>query len=134
MLRRWLAAMLMVVFSISSFESLIADTHDGDAPAPGGVVATSSSEIAQCVAPLAVDVPLAVAVGASVDCGTHPTSSHDLHVCHCTHAHVVTLSTVPTLTVALVSALGGQSWSDVQAPASAERALPLRPPVLSRSA
>lgn len=125
--------MLMVVFSISSFESLIADTHDGDAPAPGGVVATSS-EIAQCVAPLAVDAPSAVAARSIVDCGTHPTSSHDLHVCHCTHAHVVTLSTVPTLTVALVSALRGLSWSDVQAPASADRALPLRPPVLSRSA
>lgn len=133
MLQRWLAAMLMVVFSISSFESLIADTHDGDAPAPGAVIGTSL-EIAQCVAPQAGDAPSAVAERPIVDCGTHPKQSHDLHVCHCTHAHVVTLSMVPTLTVALVSAVRGLPWLDVQAPASADRALPLRPPVRTRSA
>ena len=70
MIRRNVALILMLSFSYFTFEVVVADVHDGDAPA---------SEIAR----LSGDAPGAPA---SPDAPVNgPT--HEMHVCHCAHPH-----------------------------------------------
>lgn len=82
MIRRCTAALLILCFGLFSVESLIADAHDGDAPASeqvrySGVGDHSTSPSSE-----------------RGDVHSHPSdegpsnSGHSLHSCHSGHAHV----------------------------------------------
>src|SRR5690606_225021 len=91
--RRLTAYLLVVSFGLFSAESLLADTHDGDATHEelaqvDGVQAHAASHVAHG------DAPDAALTAAPDDAGhRHPgerplgESGHEQHSCHCAHAH-----------------------------------------------
>lgn len=130
---RWIAALLMVLFAVSSFESLIADVHDGDAPSTAGVVVQAKG-VPTTVGTACVAVGVAMgattdAAAASRTCDTPHAPTHDYHVCHCAHAHAAALSMAPEFASRLMIAASAALAFDGRMPASADRALALRPPV-----
>jgi hypothetical protein len=122
MLRRVIALFLALCFGFFSAESLVADVHDGDAPASeqsryAGVVHAGQSSAAD--------------LG---DAHTHSgdenaeTSGHSLHACHGAHAHIGMTADGMTLP--------GDGLSHESVPAAAEcapverrREPQLRPPI-----
>lgn len=128
MARRCFALVLALCFGLFSVESLIADVHDGDAPASeqtrySGAVDAHARDGAR-----AADAPVA-------DLHTHgdgeappPSSGHSLHACHSGHAHIGLTAVGVELERAApehVVVLANRALP----PADAEREPHLRPPI-----
>ena len=116
MTRRVISFIVLLCFGLFSVETVVADVHDGDATA---------SEIAQATA--AQDVSGAQPESESGD-PAQGTTSHEVHVCHCIHAHgglkamVVTLSSPEQLHDLAANLV-------VVAPAKVDRDVHVRPPI-----
>jgi len=133
MARRWFALVLALCFGLFSVESLIADVHDGDAPASEQTRYSGATDADTPDAARAADVPAADAPVA--DLHTHgdgetppPSSGHSLHTCHSGHAHIgltavgVELERAAPEHVAVLANLA-------LPPADAKREPHLRPPI-----
>lgn len=70
--RRYVSALMLILFSLACGEALIADVCDGDAGSETAAVAA-----------------MAAAHGDVASSGSEPAPErpHGVHVCHCTHAH-----------------------------------------------
>lgn len=137
-IRRFLAAILMLLFAVSSFESLIADVHDGDAPPSKGVAVVASGGPAfagaSCRIASVESVSQSNGSDAHASCNSQRAPAHDYHVCHCAHAHTATLSRAPGMLSRFVLASTVALAFDERMPASADRAPSFRPPVALQSA
>ena len=116
-LRRFIGILLIFTFGSFSLEELVADVHDGDAPASevakapanyGNVVASSSQG--------APDAPLSSG------------QSHTYHVCHCVHAHGMAPPAAAALGSQPTEHDGVQSL-EIGWPAPVDLELSLRPPI-----
>ncbi|MES2523215.1 MAG: hypothetical protein V4617_10980 [Gemmatimonadota bacterium] len=88
MARRCFALVLALCFGLFSVESLIADVHDGDAPASEQTRYSGAADADMRGGAPATNSPV-------VDLHTHsdgeappPSSGHSVHACHSGHAHV----------------------------------------------
>jgi hypothetical protein len=112
--RRVISFIVLLCFGFFSLETVVADVHDGD---------STATPVAQATA--------AQASGES-DAGSgepgQSTTPHEMHVCHCIHAHgglqamAVTLATPEKLRDRAANL-------DVAAPAKVDRDVHVRPPI-----
>lgn len=146
--RRAFAAMLALTVLSFSFESLIADVHDGDAPAaevarvPETSPHTGDAALVHSAAWSVADVAqagpadgltLAWADGSSQAQddrapGDAPPTSHSAHVCHGAHEHA---AAAPSLPHAAAVAAVGEVTRPTHVPHALSRATepPVRPPI-----
>lgn len=127
LLKRLAAIALLLAFGLFSLEWLIADVHDGDAPASVAVTAPD-------VGGQRSDVQIAVATNAADrsdsgrDDAPAPRSGHPVHACHCVHVHgfsvtaVVPLGSLPVTERAITLHVARK-------PDQVERDVHLRPPI-----
>lgn len=128
LLRRAHAVFLALCFGLFSAESLIADVHDGDAPASEQSRYNGAADADTGGGAPATNVPVG-------DLHTHtdgeappPSSGHSVHACHSGHAHIgltavgVELERAAPEHVAVLA-------SRALPPADAQREPHLRPPI-----
>jgi hypothetical protein len=108
-MRRAIAFLTLFSFGFFSLEIAVADVHDGDA---------SVAEIAQVTGAPSGELP------------QHgpPDSGHEVHVCHCVHAHGTLTPATPRLAVLLRDASAALG-TDYLAPATVDLDVHLRPPI-----
>lgn len=117
MLRRLVGLLLIFTFGFFSFEELVADVHDGDAPA---------AELAK--APASHGNLGASSTETAPDAPPSSGQSHTYHVCHCVHAHGMAPPAAPVADAHVPAHTGAQS-PEVGWPASVDLELSLRPPI-----
>ncbi len=112
--RRVISFIVLLCFGLFSLETVVADVHDGDATA---------AEIAQATAG-----PDNAESGPQSGEPAQETTSHEMHVCHCIHAHgglkaMAMALSAPEKLHDLAANL------DVVAPANVDRDVHVRPPI-----
>ena len=107
-MRRTIAFLTLFSFGLFSLEIAVADVHDGDASAAEMAKVTGSTSN------LPQDGP--------ADAG------HEVHVCHCVHAHGTLDPVTPGLAVMLRDASAAVG-ADYLAPANVDLDVHLRPPI-----
>ncbi len=126
---------MFVMFAVSTFESLIADVHDGDAQGSAlattlaNAVAGTRATDGRCTISAIVDASARASTSADVACGTPRVPAHDFHVCHCSHTHAAALSRAAILLSVIFVTAVAPPPHDGRMPNSADRARTLRPPV-----
>jgi hypothetical protein len=111
-LRRFFAVLTLGVLVAGCLEPLIAEAHDGDATTGVGLTVASPGE---------TGVP------------TEPAPpTHEIHLCHCTHAHGA--STLPSAEVSVVVSMVEETSPRrlLMAPSSVTLDGPMRPPAAAR--
>lgn len=88
LVRRLHALLLALCFGLFSAESLIADVHDGDAPASEQTRYSGADDAGLGTGAPARTAPAADLHTHSDDEAPPPTSGHSIHACHSGHAHV----------------------------------------------
>ena len=128
MARRWFALVLALCFGLFSAESLIADVHDGDAPASEQTRYSGAADAGPGTGAPATTAPAADLHTHSDDEAPPPTSGHSLHACHSGHAHIGLTAVGVELERAApehVAVLANRALP----PADAKREPHLRPPI-----
>lgn len=129
MARRCFALVLALCFGLFWAEALIADVHDGDAPASEQTRYSGASDASPRTGAPATTVPAADLHTHSDDEAPPPASGHSIHACHSGHAHVgltamgVDLERPASEHVAVLA-------SRALPPADAQREPHLRPPIV----
>jgi len=115
LLKRLIASVLLLSFGLFSLELLIADVHDGDAPAAEVASAPNVAAAAHGATDGDADAPV-------------PGSGHSAHACHCVHVHgffataVAALPNIPGPDFAITRDVA-------RTPDQVERDVHLRPPI-----
>lgn len=108
-MRRAIAFLMLLSFGFFSLEIAVADVHDGDA---------SAAEIAKVTGSPSGELPQ----DAPADAG------HEVHVCHCVHAHGTLTPAAPHLAVTPRDVSTAVGIDDL-APATVDLDVHLRPPI-----
>ena len=108
-MRRLIAFLTLFSFGFFSLEIAVADVHDGDA---------SAAEIAKVTGSSPGELPQ----------NGPANGAHDVHVCHCVHAHGTLTPATPRLAVTLRDA-SAAIGTEYLAPATVDLDVHLRPPI-----
>lgn len=142
LLRRLTAGVLGVVLGIALIaEPLLADVCDGDAPAAARVSVAPHQDLSAVRSVPTTGALIGAVRSVEVtrterpDVPATPTGSpHDIHVCHCVHAHGGTLGRVSAMSAPPTLGTNSLGLRAERLPPSAALEPPLRPPAAFHAA